>query len=136
MKKTGMAILVAAMVLVACGGKAAAIKAYGDLFDSATKSIKEISAALKEAKDGKAVASALNKFVDTMMDVKKRGEELDKKYNMKTKGEEMPPELKAKSEEFMKAINDLTRNDMSAVMKFASAPEVKEALKRMQELKG
>lgn len=136
MKKTGILIAAAVFVVAACGGKAAAVKAYGELFDSATKSVKEISVAMKEAKDGKAVAAALNKFVDTMTDVKKRGDELEKKFNMKSSKEEMPPELKAKSEEFMKAINELTKNDMSAVMKFAANPEVKEALKRMQELKG
>lgn len=136
MKKITIIIAAAALVMAACGGKAAAEKAYGELFDSTTQSIKAVSADLKAAKDGKAVAAALNKFVDTMTAMKTKADELDKKYNMRFKGEEMPLAFKAKNDEFMKAIEEFTKTDLMSIAKYASDPEVKKALERMQNLKG
>lgn len=135
MKKTGLVIVAAAFVLAACGGKAAAMKEYGEVFDASTKKINEVAADLTAAKDGKAVGDALNKFHDAMVDMKTRGEALDKKHNLKMKGDEVPPELKGKFETFQAAVKALTEGPMVEAMKHhAAAPEVAEALKKIQAM--
>lgn len=136
MKKAGLAIVAAAFIIAACGGKAAAVKDFSALFDDATKSLTEISGELKGAKDSKGVASALNKIYDTMVTMKTKGDELEKKHGMRARGE-MPPELKAKSEEFQKAVQAVFSGEAQAVMaKHASKPEVLEALNKIKGLKG
>lgn len=136
MKKTAMVMIAAAFVLAACGGKAAAVKDFGDLFDNATKDLTAIGAEMKAAKDGKALAAALNKVYDTMQGMKTKGEELEKKHGKKAKGE-MPAELEAKSEAFQKAVKEVFSESMTEAMKkYGSAPEVMEALNKIKSLKG
>lgn len=136
MKKITIVLAAAVLAMTACGGKAAAEKAYGELLDSTTQSIKAVSADLKAAKDTTSVAAALDKFVDTMTTMKIQAEELDKKYNMRVKGEEMPAALKGKRDEFMKAIEEFTQKDLMSIGKYANDPKVKKALERMRNLRG
>ena len=133
MKKTGLAIVAAALVFVACGGRAAAMKEYAAAFDQATKTINEVSTDLKAAKDGKAVAAALNKFNDAMVAMKTQGDALDKKHNLKMKGDEIPAELKPQFDAFMAAVKAMQEGPMTEAMKeHGAAPEVAEALKKIQ----
>ncbi|MBL8033403.1 MAG: hypothetical protein JNJ69_06875 [Leptospiraceae bacterium] len=135
MKKTGLVIVAAAFAIAACGGRGTAIKEYGEAFDTATKKINEVSADLKAAKDGKAVGAALNKFADTLNEMKTKGEALDKKHKLKMKGDEVPPELKPKFEAFQAAVKAMSEGPMMEAMKaHAAAPEVAEALKKIQEV--
>lgn len=136
MKKITIVLAAAVLAMTACGGKAAAEKAYGELLDSTTQSIKAVSADLKAAKDTTLVAAALDKFVDAMTTMKIQAEELDKKYNMRVKGEEMPAALKGKRDEFMKAIEEFTQKDLMSIGKYANDPKVKKALERMRNLRG
>ncbi len=136
MKKTGMALVAAVFMLAACGGKNAAVKDFGDLFDGATKDLTAIGADLKAAKDSKEVAAGLNKIYDTMVAMKAKGEELEKKHGMRAKGE-MPPELKLKSEAFQAAVKNVFSGSLiEAVKKHGSKPEVMEALNKIKGLKG
>jgi hypothetical protein len=136
MKKTGMAVVAAVFMLAACGGKNAAVKDFGDLFDGATKDLTAIGNDLKEAKDSKEVAAALNKVYDIMTAMKAKGEELEKKHGMRAKGE-MPEELKAKSEAFQDAVKGVFSESLvNAVKKHGSKPEVMEALNKIKSLKG
>jgi hypothetical protein len=136
MKRTGMVIVAAVFVLAACGGKNAAEKDFGDLFDGATKDLTAIGADLKAAKDSKAVAAGLNKVYDIMVAMKAKGEELEKKHGMRAKGE-MPAALKAKSEAFQEAVKGVFSEALvEAVKKHGSKPEVMEALNKIKGLKG
>lgn len=133
MKKTGLAIVAAALVFAACGGRAAAMKEYAAAFETATKKINEVSADLKAAKDGKGVADALNKFNDAMVAMKTQGDALDKKHNLKMKGDEIPAELKPQFDAFMAAVKAMQEGPMTEAMKAHGAePEVAEALKKIQ----
>lgn len=136
MKKTGMVVVAAVFMLAACGGKNAAVKDFGELFDGATKDLTAIGEDLKGAKDSKEVAAALNKVYDTMVAMKSKGEELEKKHGMRAKGE-MPEELKAKSEAFQAAVKGVFSDALvNAVKKHGSKPEVMEALNKIKSLKG
>ncbi|MFO1471113.1 MAG: hypothetical protein U1F27_08765 [Turneriella sp.] len=134
MKKTGLAIVAAALVFAACGGRAAALKEYGEAMDNATKKVTEVSAELKEAKDGKAVAAAINKFADAMNEMKAKGDALDKKHNLKMKGDEVPAELKPKLDAFMAASKALGDQMPEALKNYAADADVAAALKKMQEV--
>ncbi|GAB4431044.1 MAG: hypothetical protein OHK0011_13860 [Turneriella sp.] len=134
MKKTGLAIVAALFVFTACG-KASAVKDLGELFDDGTRSLQSLGKDLENAKDGKAVAASIDKFVDLMGSFKQKGEALEKKHGMSAKGE-MPPELKAKAEAFQKAAEELGKGPMAtALMKYAAAPEVKAAMVKLQSLR-
>ena len=136
MKKTGMVVVAAVFMLAACGGKNAAVKDFGELFDGATKDLTAIGEDLKGAKDSKEVAAALNKVYDTMVAMKSKGEELEKKHGMRAKGE-MPAELKVKSEAFQAAVKGVFSDALvNAVKKHGSKPEVMEALNKIKSLKG
>lgn len=134
MKKTGLLVVAAAFAFAACGGRAAALKEYGEVFDAATKKVTEVSAELKDAKDGKAVAASINKFSDTINEMKVKGDALEKKHNLKTKGEEMPAELKPKFEAFMAASKALGEAMPEALKKYATDADVEAAIKKLQEV--
>lgn len=134
MKKTGLLVVAAAFTFAACGGRAAAMKEYGEAFDAATKKVTEVSADLKEAKDGKAVAAAINKFSDAMNEMKTKSDALDKKHNLKMKGDEVPAELKPKFEAFMAASKALGEQMPEALKKYASDADVEAAMKKLQEV--
>lgn len=134
MKRTGLAIVAAIFVFTACG-KANAVKDLGQLFDDGTKSLQSLGKDLEEAKDGKAVAAGIDKFVDLIKSFKEKGEALEKKHGMSAKGE-MPAELKVKAEAFQKAAEELGKGPMAkAMMKYAAAPEVKAAMAKLQSLR-
>jgi hypothetical protein len=134
MKKTGLAIVAAIFVVAACG-KANAVKDYGELFDDGTRSLQSLGKDFEAAKDGKAVAAAIDKFVGLMKTFKDKGEALEKKHGMSAKGE-MPAELKAKADAFQKAAEELGKGPMTqAMMKYAAAPEVKAAMAKLQSLR-
>jgi hypothetical protein len=134
MKKTGLAILAAIFVVAACG-KANAVKDYGELFDDGTRSLQALGKDFEAAKDGKAVAAAIEKFVGLMQSFKDKGEALEKKHGMSVKGE-MPAELKAKADAFEKAAEELGKGPMTqAMMKYAASPEVKAAMDKLESLR-
>jgi len=136
MKKSAIFVIAAAFAFAACGGKAAAAKAVGDLFDNTTSEINAISAELKKADDAKEVAAGLNKFYDTMSGMKAKMEELEKTHGGSMKGD-MPAELKTKMENFQSAAKNLMSGDAMKVMaKFGKSPEVMAAVKKLQSLKG
>jgi uncharacterized lipoprotein YajG len=135
MKKTGMVLVAAVFVLAACG-KGTMTKDFGDLFDNAAKELNGAAVDLKAAKDAPAVAAALNKVYNTMSALKTKSAELEKKHGMQAKGA-MPPELKAKNEEFQKAIKTVFSPETQAVMqKYAAKPEVLEVLNKIKGLRG
>lgn len=134
MKKTGLLIVAAAFTFAACGGRAAAMKEYGEAFDVATKKVTEVSAELKDAKDGKAVAAAITKFADAINEMKVKGDALDKKHNLKMKGDEIPAELKPKFDAFMAASKALGEAMPDALKNYAGDADVAAALKKMQEV--
>lgn len=135
MKKTGMAIVAAVFMFAACGGKAAAEKEFGQLFDDGTKSLNDLGKTFAEAKDAKAVAAAVEKFVALIEDFKAKGDALEKKHGISAKGE-MPAALKAKAETFQKAAAELGKGPMGEAMKkFASSPEVQASIKKLQALR-
>jgi hypothetical protein len=134
MKKTGLAVVAAVFVLTACG-KGSAVKDYGELFDNGTKSLQALGKDFEAAKDGKAVAAAIDKFVEVMKSFKEKADALDKKHGTNAKGE-MPPELKVKADAFQKAAEELGKGPMAqAMMKYAAAPEVKAAMTKLQPLR-
>jgi len=134
MKKTGLAVVAAVFVLTACG-KGSAVKDFGELFDEGTKSLGALGKEFETAKDGKAVAAGIDKFVDLIKGFKEKGEALEKKHGMSAKGE-MPPELKVKADAFQKAAEELGKGPMAqAMMKYAAAPEVKAAMTKLQSLR-
>lgn len=135
MKKAGFLVVAAAFAVVACGGRAAALKEYGEAMDNATKKVNEVAQDLKAAKDGKAVAAGINKFADAMLEMKQKGDALDKKHNLKMKGDEVPPELKPKLDAFMAAAKSLGETVMPEALKdHAGDADVQAAIKRMQEV--
>lgn len=133
MKKTGLLIVAAAFTFAACGGRATALKEYGDTMDAATKKVNEITAELKDAKDGKAVAAGITKFANAMQEMKEKGDALDKKHNLKMKGDEMPAELKPKFDALMAASKALSEGPLTeALKKYSTDPDVEAALKKLQ----
>lgn len=133
MKKIGIAIVAAIFVFTACG-KANAVKDFGELFDEGTKGLEALGKDLEAAKDGKAVAAGVDKFVDLLKSFEEKGEALEKKHGISAKGE-MPAELKVKAEAFQKAAEELGKGPLTkAMMKFASTPEVLAATRKLQNL--
>lgn len=129
-----MAIVAAIFVFTACG-KANAVKDFGALFDEGTKSLQALGKDFEEAKDGKAVAAGIDKFVDLIKGFKEKGEALEKKHSISAKGE-MPEELKTKAEAFQRAAEELGKGPMAkAMMKYAAAPEVKDAMTKLQSMR-
>jgi hypothetical protein len=136
MKKVGLVLVVAAFAFTACGGKAKALKELGELIDSSTTKISEVSSDFTAAKDGKAVAGALDKFTAAMLEMKNKSEEIEKKYNFKTKGDEVPAELKTRVASFEAAVKAMTEGPMMTAMKeHGATPEVQEAVKKLQDIK-
>lgn len=134
MKRTGLAFAAAMFLVTACG-KASAEKDFGELFDESTRSLQALGKDLEAAKDGKAVAAGIDRFVDLIKGFKEKGEELEKKHGINAKGE-MPPALKAKAEAFQKAAEELGKGPMAkAMMQYAAAPEVRAAMVKLQSLR-
>lgn len=133
MRKTGLVIAAAIFAFTACG-KGNAVSDLGELFDAGTKSLQSLGKDLEAAKDGKAVAAGIDRFVDLIKSFKEKGEALEKKHGISTKGE-MPPELKDKADAFQKAAEDLGKGPLAkAMMQHASAPEVRAAMAKLQSL--
>jgi hypothetical protein len=133
MKKTGLAVVAAVFVLTACG-KGSAVKDFGELFDEGTKSLGALGKEFETAKDGKAVAAGIDKFVDLIKGFKEKGEALEKKHGTIAQGE-VPPELKQKADAFQKAAEELSEGPMAnAMMKYSSAAEVQAAMAKLDSL--
>jgi len=131
MKKISILILMASLAIACGGNKNAAVTDYGAVLTEMTEKIKSINAELKAAKDAKAAAKGIENFAAFISEMKGKKDVLDKKYPEFAK--EMPAELKGKNEELDKAGKELAQSGIMEVMKkYATAPEMQEAMKKLQ----
>lgn len=116
---------------VACSS---AEKEPGATHEPATKEILALNESLKTAKDAKAAAGTIDKFVALIKDAKEKSAVLTKKYGFKEG--EIPASLQKKSDALVDASKKFGEEGMmEAMKKYAGAPEIKEALGKLKDLK-
>ena len=120
---------------VACGGTGGG--KYADAKEAMQEMIdvmNDFGAAMENANDGKAVAAALEDFIDNMESMKGKMEELEKKYPEFKDKEKVPEELK----ELMTQLEEASKKmagSMMKIMQYASDPDVSKLMPKLQELK-
>ncbi len=120
---------------VACGGAGGG--KYADAKEVMQESIdmmNDFSAAMEKADDGKAVAAALEDFLDKFESLKGKIEELDKKYPELKDKEKVPEELKDLVKEAEEASQKMA-GSMMKIMQYASDPEVAKLMPKLQQMK-
>lgn len=131
MKKITILIAVCTFGFMACNS---AEREFGAIYDSATKEILSLNESLKSAKDGAAAAASINRFVALIKDAKEKSTVLTKKYGFKEG--EIPASLQKKSDALVEASKKFGEEGMMAAMKkYANAPEVREAINKLKDLK-
>lgn len=115
----------------ACGGQ------YADAKETMQESIdlmNNFSDAMEKADDGKAVAAALEDYIDGMKSMTAKMEELSKKYPELNDKDKTPEELKdlmAKGEEASQRMSGA----MMKIIQYASDPEVAKLMPKLQEMR-
>jgi NADH dehydrogenase/NADH:ubiquinone oxidoreductase subunit G len=119
--------------MLACGGGGGQ---YGDVkktMESATKVMETLVKEMDQAEDGKAVASALNKFADELNALQPKMEELLKKHPELQNPENLPSEVR----EIVEKVETLEREKLTGVFmkatKYSSDPDVAKAMQKIQE---
>ena len=119
----------------ACGGAgggqyADAREAMQEMIDL----VNDFNDAMEKADDGKAVAAALEDYIDGMKSMKAKMEELVKKYPELKDKDKAPEELKdlmAKGEEASQRMDGA----IMKIVQYASDPEVAKLMPKLQEMR-
>jgi len=108
---------------------------YADFVEMAermAKSLEQCTAEMESASSASEVASALNTLADAKKVWKLRGKALDEKYPEFKDPDTLPPELKPLADR-MKALGGRFGQAMQKANKYADDPEVRAAMKRVQQ---
>lgn len=129
MKKGLLLLFVVPLIVMACGGgsQEAEVKAFLD--EMATLS-ENYAADLEKADSGKALASAINTYMDGLIEISKKGKELEKKYPDVDKD---APYMKEYDARMQKASDKIQKFTSQKMMKFLMDPEVAKAMQDMQK---
>lgn len=120
---------------VACGGAGGGKYADAkEVMEEMVDLMDDFSAAMDKANDGKAVAAALEGFIDRMKSLKEKADELEKKYPELKDKENIPEELKDLMPKLEEAGKKMGAS-MMKIMQYASDPAVAELMPKLQELK-
>jgi len=125
-------ILFLAMML-ACGSDGGE---YGDVkktMERAAKVMVTLVQEMDQAEDGKAVASALNKFADELSALQPNMEELLKKHPELQNPENLPPEVREIVEKVEAFEGEKLTGVFMKATKYSSDPDVAKAMQKIQE---
>jgi hypothetical protein len=124
-------ILFLAMML-ACGGGGE----YGDVkktMERAAKVMETLVQEMDKAEDGKAVASALNRFADELSALQPKMKELLKKHPELQNPENLPPEVREIVEKVEAFEGEKLTGVFMKATKYSSDPDVAKAMQKIQE---
>ncbi len=105
---------------------------FVEMAESMMKSLEQCIIEMESASSASEVASALNAMADTKQSWKSRGKVLDEKYPDFANPDKFPPELKPLADK-MKALGGRFGQAMQKASKYADDPEVRAAMKRVQQ---
>jgi predicted nuclease with TOPRIM domain len=119
--------------MLACGGGGGQYGEVKETMESASKVMETLVKEMDQAEDGKAVASALNRFADELAALQPKMYELLKKYPELQNPENLPAEVK----EMVDKVETFEREKLTSVFmkatKYSSDPEVAKAMQKIQE---